>query len=277
MSADGERHDQAAVWDGARASGWVELQDVLDRMFEPLARVLVEAAGSGPARLLDVGCGPGGTTLALARRLGAGSDCTGVDIAEPMILAARSRAEREGVRARFVQADAQRHPFDPASFDVIVSRFGVMFFDDFVAAFANLRAAAKPGGALRCIAWRGAAENPFMTAAPRAAAPFLTLPTPEPDAPGQFAFADAGRVRTFLEQSGWSDVDIQPLDVACRFPEQDLVRYATLLGPVARALADVNDATRARVVEAIRPAFDPFVDGAEVHFSAACWMVAARA
>jgi len=152
-----------------------------------------------------------------------------------------------------------------------------MFFDDFVQAFANLRTAARQGGALRFIAWRSAADNPFMTTAECAAAPLVATPAREPGAPGQFAFADGRRVRAILEQSGWGSIDIQPIDVACTLPENDLVRYLTRLGPLGRILATMEASTRARVAEAVRPAFDPYVDGSEVRFTAACWMVSAHA
>src|SRR6185295_17722413 len=139
-AADGE---QAALWNGPAGRAWVEAQELLDRMFEPFEDLLVNAirAGSG-SRALDVGCGTGSTTLAVARRLGPEGRCTGIDISASMIAAARVRAEREGTSAAFICADAQRYSFAPASFDTIVSRFGVMFFEDPVQAFANLRRAA---------------------------------------------------------------------------------------------------------------------------------------
>jgi hypothetical protein len=115
-----------------------------------------------------------------------------------------------------------------------------------------------------------------MTAAERAAAPVLpTLPPRRPDGPGQFAFADAERVRAILEGGGWARVDVEPIDVACSLPEADLDHYLTRLGPVGRALEDADDGTRARVLEAVRPAFDPYVRGGELRFTAACWVVAA--
>lgn len=269
---------QAALWNGAGGRGWVEMQKVLDQLFEPLEDLLVEAVctrGAGP--VLDVGCGTGGTTLAIARQLDTKGGCTGIDVSEPMVAVATSRAEQEGVRAHFVRADAQRHRFEPASFDMIVSRFGVMFFDDFVQAFANLRTAAREGGALRFIVWRSAAENPFMTTAERAAAPLVAIPAREPGAPGQFALADRQRVGALLEQGGWGGIDIEPIDVACTLPEKDLLGYLMRLGPLGRTLADRDASTRARVAEAVRPAFDPYVDGSEVCFTAACWMVGAQA
>jgi SAM-dependent methyltransferase len=272
------RDEQTKLWNNPSGHAWVEMQAVLDQTFTPLETLLVEAAAAvSPARVLDVGCGTGATTLAVARRIAPKDGCIGVDISEPMIAAARARAERERVHVTFICANAQEHAFDPASVDMLISRFGVMFFDDPVRAFANLQRAAQRGAQLRFIVWRSAAENPFMTTAERAAAPLLpNLPARKPDAPGQFAFANGGRVRGILKECGWTEIDIQPLDVECTFPERELVRYLTRLGPVGLALQDADDNTRARVIEAVYPAFDSFVHAADVRFVAACWMIGAR-
>jgi SAM-dependent methyltransferase len=246
---------------------------------EELLVEAVLASGSVPnSRVLDVGCGTGSTTLAVARRLGRNGRCVGIDISAPMIIAARSRTEREGAGASFTHADAQTFPFEPSSFDAIVSRFGVMFFDDPVQAFANLRHAAKAEATMQFIAWRSPAENAFMTTAERAAAPLLpNLPVRRANAPGQFAFADRDRVYTILAESGWTEIEVRRIDPSCTFPEKELVRYLTQLGPVGRVLDQVDEQTRAQVVEKARAAFDPYVHGAEVRFTAACWMVCARA
>jgi SAM-dependent methyltransferase len=269
---------QIALWNGCAGRGWVEAQESLDRLFEPFQGLLVEAVAARSARrVLDIGCGTGGTTLAIARLAGSGS-AVGIDVSEPMIALARSRAERVNARPRFICADAQTHAFEPASFDMIVSRFGTMFFDDPVRAFANLRHAAAPAAALRTIVWRSPAENAFMTAAERAAAPFLPeMPARRPDEPGQFGFADRDRVRAILEKSSWADIDIQPLDVECALPERELDAYISRLGPLGRMLQPLDERARARVVEAVRAAFDPFVHGTEVRFTAACWTIGARA
>ncbi|MBR0643880.1 class I SAM-dependent methyltransferase [Plastoroseomonas hellenica] len=271
--------EQTKLWNGPAGRAWVEVQPVLDQMFKPLEDLLVAAVATGAgSRVLDVGCGTGGTTLAVARRLGAKGSCTGIDISDPMITAARARAERESVPASFIRADAQSHAFTPARFDMIISRLGVMFFDDFVRAFANLRHAATEDAQLRFIAWRSAAENPFMTRAERAAAPLLpNIPARRPDAPGQFAFADQRRVHRILQESGWAGIDIRPIDIACTLPETELVRYLTRLGPVGLILHAADDRTRAQVIEVVRAAFAPYVHGPEVRFTAACWMVGARA
>jgi SAM-dependent methyltransferase len=276
------RHDneeQATFWNGNAARAWIEMQALLDQVLKPFEDLLVQAvAAKSVHRVLDVGCGTGATTLAVARLLGAHGHCVGVDISEPMIDVARDRAARESSTASFISADAQTHPFEPASFDMVISRFGVMFFADSVGAFANLRRAATHEAELCFHAWRSPEENPFMTTAERAAAPLLPdIPSREPNAPGQCAFADSGRVARILEEGGWAEIDIQPLDVPCAFPEKQLVPYFTRLGPLARILPASDEQTRARVIARVRAAFAPYVHGDEVRFNAACWRVSARA
>jgi SAM-dependent methyltransferase len=272
--------DQAALWNEAGGQTWVEMQEVLDRMLSPFEPLVTEAAYPGPGgRVLDVGCGAGATTLAMAQRLGADGRCTGVDISGPLVAAAKARAEAAGAAgASFVQADAQTHPFETGAFDAAMSRFGVMFFDDPEAAFANIRRAVRPGGALAFVAWRSPAENPFMLTAAVAAAPFLPpMPVPDPAAPGQFAFADAGRVRRILEASGWSDVNLRPVDVPAAVEEADLSSYLMKLGPAGRALRETDDATRRRAGEALHAAYQPYVRDGAARFTAACWLATARA
>jgi len=271
--------EQAAIWNGPAGRAWVETQDLLNQLFKPFEDLLVDAVtDKSRRRLLDVGCGTGSITLAFVRRFEGQDCCTGIDISGQMIAAARSRAELEGAQATFICANAQTYVFEPAQFDAIVSRFGVMFFNDPVQAFANLRRSAREGAELRLIVWRSAEENPFMTEAERAATPLLpTLPVRRINGPGQFAFADNGRVRTLLERSDWGDIVFRPIDVACSIPEKDLNRYLSQLGPVGMALQEADRETRTRIIETIRPAFDRYVHGAEVHFTAACLMISARA
>ena len=271
--------EMAAAWNGVSGQAWVDEQQLLDRTFAPIEALLAqEAAASGARAVLDIGCGSGATTLAVARRLGASGQATGVDISAPLIAVAQARAQQAGLAARFIRADAQTHAFDAASFDLMISRFGVMFFDDPVAAFTNLRRAAKPDGALRLLVFRSIAENPFMTTAERAAAPLLTnLPPRKPDAPGQFAFADRDRVRGILEKAGWAQAELTALDIECAFPAGDLERYFTRLGPLSQVLREPDESTRQRVIREVRAAFEPFVRDGAVRFTAACWMISARA
>lgn len=279
MSGASQVYDEQAVhWNGRAGRSWVDQQELLDGMFRPMEELLVGTIlQGGTDNILDVGCGTGGITLAAARRLGAGGTCVGMDISRPMIAAAADRAAREGLPAQFICADVQDHAFAPGGFDRIISRFGVMFFRDSVAAFRNLRFAVRPGGRMHFIAWRSPEENPFMTTAERAAAPLLdNLPARPRAGPGQFAFADPQCVQAILVESGWTDVEMLAADLPCRLPRDQLVRYFTTLGPVGLALEGFGEAARSLVVEAVQPAFDPYVIGNEVRFMAACWSVTAR-
>lgn len=271
---------QHALWNGPAGQAWVQAQALLDGMFAPFAERLANAIAPGAAmQVLDVGCGTGAVSLAIAARLGGDGRCTGVDISAAMIDAARERSHRSGQPADFIVADAQRHAFAAAAFDRVVSRFGVMFFDDPVQAFTRLRQATRSGGALQALAWRSAAENPFMTTAERAAAPLLALPARVADAPGQFAFAARERVLGILLASGWGDIEVVAVDGVCTISSAELRQYIALLGPVGALLRDptMAPALRAQVLVVVENAFAPFVHGDRVRFTAACWELRAVA
>ncbi|MBA3677465.1 MAG: class I SAM-dependent methyltransferase [Sphingosinicella sp.] len=266
-------------WNGRAGVAWIESQEMLDRLLRPIEDHLVGTVLARPGTaVLDVGCGTGTTTLAAARMVGRGSKIVGIDISEPMIAAARQRAEQVPSPPEFIAANAATYSFEPQSFGTIISRFGLMFFDDPIPAFANLRRAAKEGAELRFFAWRGPEDNPFMITAERAAAPFLAdLPRRRADAPGQFGLADRERTCRILEQAGWEAADIRPYDMDCVLLESELESYFTRLGPLGLVLPDVDVATRKQIVEEVRAAFEPFVQGGEVRFTAACWIGRAHA
>ncbi|MBZ9907846.1 class I SAM-dependent methyltransferase [Mesorhizobium sp. BR115XR7A] len=271
---------QAALWNDASGKAWVEMQPILDEILAPFERLVVDAGYPGEGgNVLDIGCGAGATTLAMARRVGNNGRCVGLDISQPLIALATERTQAEEVaNASFEVGDAQTYAFESGRFDAVVSRFGIMFFDDPVAAFSNIRQAARRGGKLAFVAWRSPAENDFMTTAARAAAPFLpTAPAPDPDAPGQFAFADGAKVKRILEASGWSSIDVRQANLPCKIAEGDLMMYATRLGPLAAALREVDQATAEKIITVLPAAFAPFVKDGQARFNAACWLVTALA
>jgi SAM-dependent methyltransferase len=269
--------EQSAKWNDRAGRSWAELGDMLDRVLEPFVPLLLEKiAPLAGRRILDVGCGAGALTLAAADR---GASALGIDISAPLVEAALERAARLGAAgAGFVQADAQTHRLEPESFDALVSRFGIMFFADPAAAFRNLRAAVRPGGRLACLVWRGPAENGFMTAAERAVADILPqLQERVENAPGQFGFANPDHARPILTEGGWQDIEFRPVDVECGLPEEDLKLYVRRMGPVADLLPALGEARRSEVERRLDSAFRHYLQGGEARFTAACWMVTARA
>lgn len=277
MTTASER-DMAAYWDRA-GRVWVEHQALLDRIMGPIAEAVVDAAGpvNGEA-VLDVGCGSGATTFAAAWRTGPTGRALGVDISPALVELARRRAGEDGVEGvEFLLADAQTHAFAPA-FDAIVSRFGVMFFPDPVAAFANLRKALKPGGKLAFAAWRSPEENPLSLIPLQAAAPFLPeTPKYERNAPGRFAFADPDRVRSVLADANWREIEIAPLDTESPLSFEDLLTMSVRVGPLNPILKDADEATRAQVVGAVTAALRPYAQDGVATMQSACWLVTARA
>ena len=273
----GETQGHSYDWNGATGETWVENQALLDAMFEGVGNRLVETLPEdADEAILDIGCGTGATSLAIAERLGKGAQVTGLDISEPMIACARKRAENVP-HVDFIAADAGAHDFGGARFDRLVSRFGVMFFEDPTATFAHLRHATKPGGTMHFLTWREPKANAFMIASGRAAREFFPdMPGYDPDAPGQFGLAEPARIEAIFAGTGWQDVRWTPHEIPCSFPRADLDTFIRRVGPVARLMGDSEEAERERIVDAIRPAFDPFIEGDKVRVTAGCWMIEGR-
>ncbi len=276
--ADAANTDQIAYWNDAAGRSWAELQDLLDTQIEPIGRPALEGLDLKPGEaVIDVGCGCGQSTLALGERVGPSGKALGVDISQPMLEIARRRAAG-APQVSFLDADAQTHAFGSASFDAIYSRFGVMFFEDPVSAFANLRRALKPGGRLAFVCWRTPAENPIMTLPMQAAASHLPPPEPmTPGAPGPFAFADPERVETILAAAGYADVSIRAQDMAAGGNTvEGATELALRIGPLGRMLREHPQAAPV-VVETIRDLFRQRArpDG-RVFLDSATWVVTAR-
>lgn len=271
---------QAAYWRQAGGQAWVDLQDLMDRLNQPICDAVVAAGfpGEGGA-VLDIGCGAGATTLAMARRVGPQGRAVGVDVSAPLLEAARAAATAQGIaNAEFLEGDAQTVDLGQAAYEAAISRFGVMFFSDFNAAFANLRRALQPDGKLAFACWRSPADNPLAGAPVEAAAPFLPpMPQPDPDAPGRWAFAKPDRVQGILAASGWRDIDIAPLDVPTPIAFDDLMTLSLRMGALGNALQQADEATQAKVRAAVAERLATYETDGMVAMSSACWLVTARA
>jgi SAM-dependent methyltransferase len=268
-----------AFWSDVGGETWVGVQALMDRLNQGVTDAVIEAAFPRPgATVLDIGCGGGATTRAMARRLGPQGRAVGVDVSSALIAAAQASVDGEAVD--FLLGDAQTYPFETAMFDAVMSRYGVMFFEDSVAAFANLRHATRPDGRLAFACWRAAADNPLAQAALQTAAPLLSQPPPPPpapDAPGRFAFADPERVRGILDQSGWRDIAIERLDAPSPLSVDELMSISINLGTLGPLLRAETPAVRDRVQQAVRARLETHAVDGIVPMASACWLVTARA
>jgi len=265
-------------WNGPEASHWLDRETGFDAMLAPFVEPILDAAAIGPGdHVVDVGCGNGALTRAAATRA---ARATGVDISGPMIARARERAAAQGIdNVEFVEADAQTHSFAHDA-DAIVSRFGVMFFDDPVAAFANLRRTLRPGGRCTFVCWQGAFANEWVAVAGAALIPIVGPPDlPPPEAPGPFAFADPHRVTGILADAGFESVDLDelriPILLGGGLHVDDAVAFMVEGGMGKRFLAGAEAAVTAEAVAAARDALAPFDSADGVRMGSAAWLVRA--
>jgi SAM-dependent methyltransferase len=275
-----QNSDQIAFWNGPAGQHWTDRQQAQDAMLAPVSDILIDRARAAAGeRIVDVGCGCGATAIALAQQVGPTGHVLGIDISAPMLGRARQIAPA-GLPVEFVLADATTYPFDAASFDLLVSRFGVMFFAEPVLSFANLRKALRPSGRLAFACWREPRENPWMMTPLQAVYQHVPkLPQVGPEDPGPFAFAGEQRVKSILSAAGFSGVAMEPchlaLDVAIGRGLDAAVQGALEIGPAARALEGQPPDAKAAATRSIREALAPFVSGQAVPLPASIWIVTA--
>jgi SAM-dependent methyltransferase len=277
--------EQIAYWNGEAGRKWADRDTQMAKTLAPIARDLMDHAAVDKAEcVLDVGCGGGSETLMLASRLGPDACILGVDVSAPMLEVAEQHRAAAGDAARgvsFLRADASTHDFGRAQFDLLFSRFGVMFFDAPREAFAHLRKAMKPEGRLAFACWQSLAANPW-TALPLQAA--LTVlpppPKPTPRAPGPFAFAEPDYVHEILSAAGWEDVDLTAHAVSMAWDGsagyEATVRELVNTGPVGRLLAEVDKPTRQAVHAAATDLLRDHFDGSALALPGAVWLVTAN-
>jgi trans-aconitate methyltransferase len=267
----------ASEWQGRVGASWAAEWQRTDRSFAALNALLVErvaARVSSHARILDVGCGAGATSIALAERL-PGAQILGIDLSGDLVAAAQARAN--GL-ALFEQADASRFVSSDFAPDLLVSRHGVMFFDDPVGAMRHLLGLVAPGGQMVFSCFRDRSENDWATEV----AALLANPAPfDPHAPGPFAFADQVRVSAILTEAGWTDVAAEPLDVAYVAgagddPVADAVDFFSRIGPAAPVIRTLQGEARAAFLSGLGDMARNYLHDGAVCFTAAVWIWTAR-
>lgn len=277
---DDRNADQAAYWNGPAGRHWTDQQQVQDIILGPVAETLIDRAKIKPGeRILDIGCGCGATSFDLAQRTGSSGHVTGVDISAPMLARARERAPR-GASVEFVLADATVYKFKPASVDMLFSRFGVMFFADPTASFANMRKALRPNGRLVFACWRTPRDNPMLMLPLQEAYKHVPkLPEMKPEDPGPFAFADDNRVKKILTDSGFTSIALEradlKLDIATGKGLDAALESALAIGPASRALTDQPPDLVAAATKSIREALAKQLKGNQVPLDGSIWIVTA--
>lgn len=271
--------EQIEYWNKDAGQRWAAQQARLDAMLADISTAALATANARPGEhVLDVGCGCGDTSLKLAETVGASGRVVGLDVSEPMLAQAKSRAAAQKRPLSFVQADAAEHRFDGPQFDLLFSRFGVMFFGDPDKAFANLRKALKPSGRVAFVCWRDARDNEWVRVPVGAARPHLPQqPQMGPEDPGPFSFGNPGRVRRVLAYAGFDVITMKPFDTPMNMGATLDAAVADIqeFGPVSRLLKEATPTQREAAVAAVREAMAPYSKSLPVRLNGAVWLVTA--
>jgi SAM-dependent methyltransferase len=253
----------------------------LEAINGPFGAAMLTAARLQPGEyVLDIGCGNGSTTIEAARRVAPGGKSVGVDISAPLVDSARERAAEAGVHnIEFLQADAQLHPFHEAMFDAVISRFGIMFFEDPETAFANLGRAVRPDGRLAVVCPRDPLESEWVSVAFAAAAAHVGLPdVGSPDGPGPFAFADGANLERAIRAGGFREIAIEAITLPVRFGDdvEDVVSFITSLPESRQLFAGKPEENVAGAINALREGFAPYARPEGIMVRDSAWLGSAR-
>ena len=271
--------ENAAAWNGDEGGYWAEEDRRFNAWVARYDAPFFAATGIEPTdRVLDIGCGTGQTTRAAAKAAADGT-AFGVDVSMPMVEVARKRTAEEGIpNASFEGGDAQIYAFAEDACDVVISRYGSMFFADAAAAYTNFGKAVRPRGRLAMLVWRPLVENEWMSEFRRVAAAGRELPTPPPNAPGPFAFADPEYTNTVLTGAGFMDVQSTPIDAPVYMGSDADEAYTFLcgMGFVKFMLNSLGEDVRARTCDDLRASIEAHAEPEGVFYDSAAWLVTAR-
>ena len=272
--------DQRKFWNESKGKSWVELQPNIDELFKPISEKVISTldARSGE-RILDIGCGTGGMGFILSERVGQSGLVCGYDISQTMLeFAEKRRKERKIENIKYVEADLQTHKFNSDTFDALFSRFGVMFFENPVEAFNNLRGTVKKNGRIVFVCWAERLENDWIDLPTAVASRFLELPPTQPEkSPGPFAFEDKNYVKGILEESGWTNVKFE--NFTCSHSSgttlEEAAKFLGKMGPMSGPVEKADPVTRDKFFSALGEELEKFKTDQGVMMNFSTWIVSA--
>ena len=275
--------NQKDFWSGKGGDIWVERQNAMDTMLSPLGEAALNKLNfNGEENVLDIGCGCGHTTLNIAKRIGPSGNVTGLDISEPMLKRAKESAvEMSITNTSFKCVDVQTEDLGDQIYSAAFSRFGVMFFEDSIAAFKNINKSLISGGCLSFVCWQSPAVNPWQSLFIQEIKKFLDLPSPPPRSPGPFAFMESEYVSSILEESKFQDITIEGHEAEVnmfsgRSLSDSVKDYISINPVVTQMLKESSENQIAEIVNSGIEAFSPYYSEKGLIFPSATWLVTAR-
>lgn len=268
-------------WTSKVGETWAAEWQRTDRSFGALTEILIgEALAKKPSEVWDIGCGAGELSLRIAEQVPT-AHISGLDISSALLAVARARAAENAMEnVSFHEADAATATFDESRPDLLISRHGIMFFDDPVAAFSHIRAEATPNARLAFSCFRSRTENGWVSLLEDCVG--QSQEPADPAAPGPFAFGSQDYVSSILAASGWKDVTLSPVDYAMVVGEgpdmvDDGLSYFRRIGPAARPLAAMNGSEREVATRRLAKMLEDHVAGDHIALPSAAWIVTAKA
>ncbi len=275
--------NQKDFWSGKGGDIWVERQNAMDTMLSPLGEAALNKLNfNEDENVLDIGCGCGHTTLNIAKRIGPSGNVTGLDISEPMLKRAKESAvEMSITNTSFKCVDVQTEDLGDQIYSTAFSRFGVMFFEDSIAAFKNINKSLISGGYLSFVCWQSPAVNPWQSLFIQEVKKFLDLPSPPPRSPGPFAFMESEYVSSILEESKFQDIRIEGHEAEVnmfsgRSLSDSVKDYISINPVVTQMLKESSENQIAEIINSGIEAFSPYYSEKGLIFPSATWLVTAR-
>ncbi len=271
-------------WNDTGGRMWVSYKDIIEVGMSPFGRKAMNVlALTDGERVLDIGCGCGDTTFEISKRVGPKGHTLGVDISRMIVASAKeSSALKKRHNINFKCVDAQTYNFEKNVFDVVFSRFGVMFFDNPIAAFKNIRYSLVAGGRMAFVCWQPVKAIEWISLPLEIVGRYVKLPppAPEPEAPGGFSFGDTNRVVNILTKAGFSDIAIEPFNTEMNIGKNldEAQIFLTHIGPAGTVLdnPEIDANTRTRFAADLRITLKSYQTNQGVKLGAATWLVTAR-